>query len=254
MIFESHAHYDSSKFKDDSDEIITNCYKNNVTKIVNIGADMKSSKTSVDLANKYDFVYAAVGVHPHDVKSMTEDDIETLKQYVLNEEKVVAIGEIGLDYYYDYSDRESQRKWFERQLELANELDMPVVIHSRDADQECYEIIKKYKPKKAVIHCFSGSKELAKLYVDMGYYIGVGGVVTFKNSRKLVEVVENIPLESILLETDAPYLSPEPNRGQRNDSTNIKYISRTIAKIKGISPDTVENVTFCNAMSLYNLK
>ncbi len=254
MIFESHAHYDNSKFDEDRDEIITKCYKDNVTKIVNIAADMPSCKTSIELAKKYDYVYATVGVHPHDVQEMTDRDIDTLRNYVLNEDKVVAIGEIGLDYYYDYSDRPSQRKWFEKQLELANELDIPVVIHSRDADQECYEIIKKYRPKKAVIHCFSGSKELAKLYVDMGYYIGVGGVVTFKNSRKLVEVVQNIPLESILLETDAPYLSPEPNRGKRNDSTNIKFISRNIAKIKGVSPDTVENVTFCNAMSLYNLK
>lgn len=253
MIFETHAHYDDKRYNNDRNEILQNCYKNGITKIVNIGADMKSSKNSVELSQKYDFVYATVGVHPHDVKNMSQNDIDTLKKMSKND-KVVAIGEIGLDYYYEYSDKETQRKWFIEQLKLANELDMPVVIHSRDADNECYEIIKKYCKTKAVIHCFSGSKELALKYIELGYYIGVGGVVTFKNARRMVEVVEKIPLESVLLETDAPYLTPEPHRGERNISNYLTFVAEKVANIKNISIENVENATFNNALSFYNLK
>ncbi len=253
MIFETHVHFDDKRFNDDRDEVIKESFAKGITKIVNIGADMKSSENSVRLANKYDFVYAAVGVHPHDVKNMKNEDLLKLKEYVKNE-KVVAIGEIGLDYYYEYSDKETQRKWFIEQLKLAKELDMPVVIHARDADNECYEIITKYRPKSAVIHCFSGSKELAMKYVDMGYYIGVGGVVTFKNAKKLIEVVKAVPLEKILLETDAPYLTPEPHRGDRNSSIYLEYVAKKIANLKEISVEKVENTTFESAMSFYGLK
>ncbi len=253
MIFETHAHFDDKRYNEDRDEVIMECFNNDITKIVNIGADMRSSKNSVALAKKYEFVYATVGVHPHDVKNMTEKDLEQLRQWS-KEEKVVAIGEIGLDYYYEYSDKASQRKWFIEQLKLANELDLPVVIHSRDADNECYEIIKEYRPKAAVIHCFAGSKELAKQYIDMGYYIGVGGVITFKNAKKLVEVVKAIPLDKILIETDAPYLTPEPHRGARNTSIYLKYVTEKVANLKEISVENVENTTFDNAMSFYRLK
>ncbi len=253
MIFESHAHYDDKRYKNDREKVLRNCYENDITKIVNIGADMKSSLKSVELSKEFDFVYATVGVHPHDVKNMTEDDLKTLKK-LANEEKVVAIGEIGLDYYYEYSDRESQKKWFIEQLKLAIELNMPVVIHSRDADQECFDIMKEYKPKKAVIHCFSGSKELALEYVKLGYYIGIGGVITFKNAKKLVEVVKAIPLEKILLETDAPYLTPEPHRGERNISNYLKYVAEKVANLKEISVKNVEDTTFSSTMSFYNLK
>ncbi len=217
--------------------MLTSCYNDGITKIVNVGADMESSKKSVEIANKYNFVYATVGVHPHDVKNMSENDLKVLED-LTKEEKVLAIGEIGLDYYYEYSDKQTQRKWFVKQLELAKKLDLPVVIHSRDADNECYEIVKEYRPKSAVIHCFSGSKELALKYVEMGYYIGIGGVVTFNNARKLVEVAKNIPLEKILVETDAPYLTPVPHRGERNISNYLKFVTRKIAEVKEVS---VEN-------------
>ncbi len=253
MIFETHVHFDDKRFDDDRDEVIKESFTKGITKIVNIGADMKSSKNSVMLSNKYEYVYSTVGVHPHDVKNMTTEDLVQMKKWAKNE-KVVAIGEIGLDYYYEYSDKETQRKWFIEQLKLAKELDMPVVIHSRDADNECYEIITKYRPRNAVIHCFSGSKELALKYVEMGYYIGVGGVVTFKNARKLVEVVKSIPLEKILLETDAPYLTPEPHRGERNSSIYLEYVAKKIANLKETSLENVENTTFDNAMSFYGLK
>ncbi len=253
MIFESHAHYDDKRYKRDRDEVLKECFDEGITKIVNIGADINTSIASVKLAKQYDFVYATVGVHPHDVQNMTNEDIEILKE-LSQEEKVLAIGEIGLDYYYEHSDRESQRKWFIEQLKLANELDLPVVIHSRDADQECYEIVKKYCPKKAVIHCFSGSKELALQYIELGCYIGVGGVITFRNAKKLIEVVKAIPLEKILLETDAPYLTPEPFRGDRNVSTYLKIVAEKVANIKEISVENVESTTFCNAMSFYDVK
>ncbi len=253
MIFESHAHYDDKRYKNDVDKVLKNCYEEGITKIVNIGADINTSINSVKLAKKYDFVYATVGVHPHDVQDMTNEDIEILRE-LSNEEKVLAIGEIGLDYYYEHSDKPSQRKWFKEQLKLANELDMPVIIHSRDADNECYEIVKEFCPKKAVIHCFSGSKELAMKYIELGCYIGVGGVVTFKNAKKLIEVVKAIPLDRILLETDAPYLTPEPYRGERNVSTYLKIVAEKVANLKEISIENVENTTFDNAMSFYGLK
>lgn len=253
MLFETHVHFDDKRYNEDRNEEILRCYENNVTKIVNIGADLQSSRNSVELSKKYDFVYASVGVHPHDVKDMTEQDLEEIKQLSKNE-KVVAIGEIGLDYFYEYSDKESQRKWFIRQLELAKELDLPVVIHSRDADNECYEIIKNNCFTPAVIHCFSGSLDLARKYVDLGHMIGVGGVVTFKNAKKLVEVVKNIPLDKILLETDAPYLTPEPFRGQRNSSNYLKYVAEKVADIKEILPKEVEETTYLNALSFYGIK
>lgn len=253
MYFESHVHLDDKRYNEDRDAEIKQNFKNGVTKVVNVGADMKSSDYSIKLSEKYDFIYATVGVHPHDVKNMTDNDLNMLKEMSKNQ-KVVGIGEIGLDYFYEYSNKKDQKKWFIEQLKLAMELDLPVVIHSRDADNECYEIIKKYCPKKAVIHCFSGSSELAKQYVDLGYYIGVGGVVTFKNARKLVEVVRNIPLESILIETDGPYLTPEPHRGERNSSSYLKYVAEKIANIKEIPVEKVQETTYLNGLSFYGIK
>ena len=252
MIFDSHAHYDSESFDEDRYTLIEEMHKNGICNIVNVGADMESSKRSIELAEKYDFIYASVGVHPHDVDKMTDKDIEILSSYA-KLPKVVAIGEIGLDYYYNLSTKENQRKWFEEQLELAYNVDLPVIIHSREATQETFDIIKNSKVRKGVIHAFSGSKEFAKLYTDMGFYIGVGGVVTFKNGKKLVEVVKETDLSKILIETDAPYLSPVPVRGTRNNSQNLKYVIDKISEIKQISPEKVAfetrqnaNVLFCN--------
>lgn len=253
MYFDSHAHYDDKRFDNDRHELLLSLKENGVDYVVNIGADMKSSKESINLANKYDFIYATVGVHPHDVKNMTEKDLDILEEYT-KEKKVVALGEIGLDYYYNHSEKDEQRFWFGRQLELANKVGLPVIIHSRDADEECYEIIKKSNINNGVIHCFSGSKEMAKKYIDLGFKIGIGGVVTFKNARKIIETVENIGVSHILIETDCPYLAPEPYRGQRNSSIYLKEICQKIGEIKKINHDEVAYVTSKNALSFYKIK
>ncbi len=253
MIFESHAHLDDKRFNKDREEVINSLKDYNVTKVVNIGADMKSSRRTVDLATKYDFIYGAVGVHPHSADKVKDEDMEVLRQYSKNP-KIVAIGEIGLDFYYDHSDRDAQRYWFRRQLELAKELDMPVVIHSRDASEECYKIVKESKITRGVVHCFSGSAEMGKKYVDLGLYIGIGGVITFKNAKKLMEVVDVIPIERILLETDCPYLSPEPFRGQRNSPIFLPEIVKKISEIKQKSTNFIEEKTFCNSMTLFGIK
>ncbi len=253
MIFESHAHLDDKRFDEDRDLVINSLKEYNIDKVINIGADMRSSKNTYDLTTKYDFIYGAVGIHPHAAKEVKEDDMEILKEYTKNP-KIVAIGEIGLDFYYDYSDRDAQRFWFKRQLQLANELEKPVIIHSRDASEECYEIVTKSKISKGVVHCFSGSVEMAKKYINLGLLIGIGGVITFKNAKKLLEVVDSIPIESILLETDCPYLSPEPYRGKRNSPIYLPAIVKKVSEIKQISVEEVEKITYCNTMSLFGLK
>lgn len=253
MYFESHAHYDDKKFDEDRDELLENLKQNDVDYIINVGADMKSSLISIELSHKYSFVYAAVGIHPHDAQNMKDTDIKTLKDYC-NDKKVVAIGEIGLDYYYDFSPRQLQRNCFKKQLELCEVVNKPVIIHSRDASQECFDMIKKSNVRNGVIHAFSGSVEMAKAYIDMGFYIGIGGIITFKNARKLIEVVENISIENILIETDSPYLSPVPNRGTRNNSQNLKFIAEKIGQIKQLEPKIVAQKTKNNALSLFGIK
>lgn len=250
MYFESHAHYDDGRFKNDREEILNLLPSCGIDYVINVGCDMKSSRESIKMAEKYDYIYAAVGVHPHDAENMKESDLDELRQ-MSNHKKVVAIGEIGLDFYYDNSPRDIQRYWFKRQLELVKELNKPVIIHSRDASKETFDIIKESGVKKGVIHCYSGSAQMALDYVNMGFYIGVGGVVTFSNAKKLVEVVEAIQLEQILIETDSPYLSPIPNRGKRNDSRNLQFVVEKIAKIKNVSPEKVANITKLNASKLF---
>lgn len=249
--FESHAHYDDKRFKEDREELLRELLPAcGVSHVINIGCDVKSSETSVRMAEKYDYIYAAVGVHPHELYDMSSQTIDKLRK-LSEHKKVVAIGEIGLDYYYDTHPREFQRFWFIQQLRLAEETGLPVVIHSREASQDTFDIIERSKVRRGSIHCYSGSAEMAKEYVKMGFHIGVGGVVTFPNAKKLVEVVEAIPLESILIETDCPYLSPVPNRGKRNDSRNLKYVVDKIAEIKGVTPEKVSEITKNNAMTLF---
>lgn len=250
MYFDTHAHYDDEKFDENRDILIEEMHSNGVDYIINIGADMESSLKSMELAKKYDFIYAAVGVHPHEVENMTEADIDRLREYS-KYEKVAAIGEIGLDYYYDFSPRDKQRYWFEKQLDLAAELDLPVSIHSRDAAQETFDIIKNSGVRKGVIHAYSGSVEMARDYINMGFYIGVGGVVTFKNAKKLIDVVRFVPMEKILLETDSPYLSPVPLRGTVNNSQNLKYVADKIGEIKQISSEKVCEITSQNAKVVF---
>lgn len=255
MLFDSHAHINDEKFDEDREEIIQHLRDSKIDLIVNPGADMPSSRSAVELANKVDFIYAAVGVHPHDVENMTETDIEELKEMVKNNDKVVAIGEIGLDYYYDLSPRELQKKWFIRQIELANELGVPFIVHDRDAHGDTFEIIKKYKnPETAcVLHCYSGSIDLAKEYIKMGCYISIPGTVTFKNNKKTVEVAEKIPLEWMFIETDSPYLTPVPFRGKRNDPSKVKYVAEKIAEIRNISYEEVCRVTKENAKKFFKI-
>lgn len=256
MFFESHAHYDDEAFDNDREELLKLLPEVGVKYVVNAGANMTSSKAGLALAKQYDYIYAAVGVHPHDVRNMTMDDIDELRAMCQNHSKVVAIGEIGLDYYYDKEYADCQKYWFERQLQLACELKLPVIIHSREAAQQCFDILKNsHLPKKnaGVIHSYSGSVEMAKQYVDMGFYIGVGGILTFNNAKKTVEVVEALPLNKILIETDSPYLSPVPNRGKRNNSQNLNYICEKIAQIKQIDINKVAKTTLENARQLFHI-
>lgn len=252
--FDSHAHYDDKRFREDREELLRELLPaSGVSHIINIGCDVKSSEQSIRLADRYDYIYAAVGVHPHELYDMSSQTIAKLKK-LSEHPKVVAIGEIGLDYYYDTHPRELQRFWFRQQLRLAEEVALPVVIHSREASQETFDIIQSTQVRRGSIHCYSGSAQMAVDYVKMGFHIGVGGVVTFSNAKKLVETVEAVPIEHILIETDCPYLSPNPNRGKRNDSSNLKYVVEKIAEIKKMTPEAVAKITAENAKSLFLTK
>jgi TatD DNase family protein len=256
MIFETHAHYDDEKFDPDRVELLSHLLsENNIGNIVNVGASFKGCEDSFALANQYDNVYAALGIHPEEFEDMTDDNLAWIEANA-NHPKVVAIGEIGLDYYWMKEDdqRAKQRLWFEKQMELAKKVNLPVIIHSRDAAEDTLNTIKRYNTQnvKGIVHCYSYSKEIAMEYVKMGWYIGVGGVVTFKNSKKLVETVESIPLESIVLETDCPYMAPVPHRGERNSSIFLSHVAEKIAQIKGVSVQQVEEVTYENALRIYD--
>ena len=255
MLIDSHAHLDDRRFNDDRDMLIKNFKNNNIELVINIGADLKTSVASVELADKYDTIYAAVGVHPHSAKEVNTLVMENIRELTKNK-KVVAIGEIGLDFHYDNSPRDVQRKWFIEQLKLAKELDLPVIIHTREASQETYDILKNNQDGtvRGVMHSFSGSAEMANLYVDMGFYISIGGPVTFKNARVVREVAEAVPLDKLLIETDCPYLTPEPYRGKRNEPVYMKYTAEKIAQVRGISYDEVVKATNRNAKKLFNIK
>lgn len=256
MLFDSHAHINDERFDEDRDEVIEHLRENSIDLVVNPGADMPSSRSAVELANKVDFIYSAVGVHPHDVETMTDKDLEELKNLAKENEKVVAIGEIGLDYYYDLSPRELQKEWFIKQIELANELGLPFIVHDRDAHGDTFDIIKNYKAPETgcVLHCYSGSLELALEYIKMGCYISIPGTVTFKNNRKTVEVAENIPIEWMFIETDSPYLTPVPYRGKRNDPSKVRYVAEKVAELRGISYEEVCEITKENAKKFFNIK
>ena len=256
MIFETHAHYDDESFDEDREQLLCSLPEQGIGRVINVGASIETTKTTLALAAKYDFIYAAVGVHPSDIDGLNEETYAWLKQQATLP-KTVAIGEIGLDYYWDKEPevQKAQRYWFKRQLELARETKLPVIIHSRDAAADTMEVMRDAHAEEipGVIHCYSYSKEMAQEFIRMGYYIGVGGVVTFKNAKKLKETVESIPLERILLETDCPYMAPEPYRGTRNNSSNIPYVIAKIAELKGITAEEVEHVTEQNARKLFAL-
>lgn len=254
MIFETHAHYDDERFDDDRDALIAAVHESGVSPIINVGASVESTKRTLELAHRFPYVYAAVGVHPSDIACLNEESFAYLREQT-SYEKTVAIGEIGLDYYWDKEPevQEAQRYWFGRQMRLAGEVGLPVIIHSRDAAEDTMRVMKEVRAQEitGVVHCYSYSREMAEEFVRMGYYIGVGGVVTFKNAKKLVETVKAIPMERILLETDCPYMAPEPHRGTRNDSRNIPYVIAKIAEIKGIRAEQVEQVAEDNAYRLF---
>jgi len=253
MIFDTHAHYDDEAFDEDRESLLQDMKQNGVDCIVNIGANMQTSRNTVALTEQYDFIYGAVGVHPSDVYDMTEADIETLREWS-RLDKIVAIGEIGLDYHYPDTDKALQQKWFIRQLQLAREEKLPVVIHSREAAADTLAIMQEHgRELGGVIHCFSYTKEMAAEYLKMGYYIGIGGVLTFKNAKKLVEAVEIIPPERLVLETDAPYLAPDPYRGKRNESAYLTYVAQKLAQIKGVSYEEIVAQTAKNAKTMYRM-
>lgn len=251
-IFDTHSHYDDEWFNDDRDELLASLKEKGVTKLVSCGCDIDSTKANQLLAAKYDYVCFAAGFHPENLEGAELEDIEKLRAFT-SDEKCVAIGEIGLDYHWMSSSKEKQQAFFRKQIELANELEMPVIVHDREAHGDTLDIIRELKPK-GVLHCFSGSKEMAQEIIKLGMYIGLNGVVTFKNARKSLEVVKAIPLERLVLETDCPYLSPEPNRGKRNDSSNIPFIAEKIGEMLGISAQEVLDITAENAKRLYELK
>ena len=254
MIFETHAHYDDEAFEADREELLDSMQENGIDKIVNACASLESLKDTEALMEKYPFVYGAFGIHPDDADKMTEETLEEIRK-LCKLPKAVAVGEIGLDYYWhkEEHEHEIQKKMFRAQMEIAREAQMPFMIHSREATKDTLDIVKdcmKGGMHGGIIHCFSYAKEMAREYLDMGLYLGIGGVVTFKNAKKLKEVVEYAPLDQIVLETDSPYLSPEPNRGKRNDSRNLVYVAREIARIKGVTEDEVIAVTEGNAERL----
>jgi TatD DNase family protein len=254
LIFDTHAHYDDEKFDEDRDSLLKELHQNGISYILNASASLESLDTSLELSQKYDFIYAALGIHPHAADKMNEDILDKIRVLSKNK-RVVAIGEIGLDYYYDNSPRDIQRYWFERQIELAKELCLPIIIHDRDAHEDTINIIKKTDVKQVggIFHCFTGSAEMAIDMLKHNLYIAIGGPVTFKNARKTIEVVKAIPLDKLVVETDCPYLAPEPYRGKRNNSGYLIQILQKIAEIKGISEAEVAEATHANAKKVFKL-
>jgi len=254
MLIDSHAHLDDRRFDRDRDRLIKSLKEFGVELVINPGADLSSSIKAVSLAEEYDNIYAAVGVHPHSAKEMDESTIGLLKSFT-NREKVIAIGEIGLDYYYDNSPRDVQRKRFIEQLNLAKEVNLPVIIHSREANKDTFDILKEAQDGslRGVMHCFSGSVEMAMEYIKLGFYISLAGPVTFKNARVPKEVAKAVPLDKLMIETDAPYLTPEPYRGKRNEPIYVRYVAGTIAELKGLTFEEVAKQTAENTKRLFNI-
>lgn len=255
MIIDSHAHLDDARFNKDRDKLIKELEENGIELAINIGSDLKTSIASAALADKHENIYAAVGIHPHSAKEVDESTIEILRSFAARD-KVVAIGEIGLDFHYDNSPRDIQKKWFKEQIKLAKEVNLPIVVHSRESDQEVLDIIKEAQDGtlRGVLHCFSGSVELAKEYIKLGFYISLAGPVTFKNARVPKEVAKAVPLDKLLVETDSPYLTPEPYRGKRNEPIYTKYVAGTIADLRGISYEELAKATNRNTRDLFGIK
>ncbi len=252
MIFDTHAHYDDAAFAEDREALLSSLPGRGIGRVINVCSDVDSLRTTMELTEKYPYIYGAVGIHPDEVGKLNDGILEEMR-LLCRLEKAAAVGEIGLDYYWNKENHPVQIRWFERQLELAREEGLPVIIHSREAAADTLEVMKRMKAGEigGVMHCFSYSREMAREYLDMGLYLGIGGVLTFKNARKLKEVVEYAPLSRLLLETDCPYLAPVPNRGKRNSSLNLPYVVEEIAALKGVSPEEVMEKTAENAFRLF---
>lgn len=255
MIFETHAHYDDEKFDEDRSALLSSMQENGIGRIINVSANLESLENTRKLMEEYPFIYGAFGLHPDEVGDLNEDVMARMRE-LCRMEKAVAVGEIGLDYYWDKENHEKQQYWFRRQIALAREEKLPMIIHSREAATDTLRVMKEEKSEEigGVIHCFSYSVEMAEEYLNMGFYLGIGGVVTFKNAKKIKEVVQMAPMERILLETDSPYLAPVPYRGKRNSSLYLPYVVREIAEIKGISEEEVMETTEKNAVRLFRVE
>lgn len=253
MIFDTHAHYDDEAFDDDRELLLERMRNRGVEYIVNVGASMSSCKSTIGLIRRFPYVYGALGIHPDGVSELSEDDYEWLERNVYKP-KIVAVGETGLDYHWN-GNKKQQIEAFERQMDIARKAELPIVIHSREAASDTYNTMKTNNAGEigGIVHCFSYTKEMAKQFMDMGFYLGIGGVVTFSNAKKLREVVEYMPMEKMVIETDCPYLAPVPNRGKRNNSFNLPYVVSKIAEIKGLSSDRVIDITTQNAKNIYGI-
>lgn len=254
-IFDTHAHYDDEAFDEDRESLLMRLPEEGVTRVVNIGASLASCDKTLELMERYDFVYGAIGIHPSETGELNEEKFHRLKE-LCSHPKCVAVGEIGLDYYWEEPDPAIQKEWFVRQMELARELELPMVIHSREAAKDTIDLMKEARAEEigGVIHCFSYTKETAKIFLDMGFYFGIGGVLTFNNAKKLKEAVAYLPMERIVLETDCPYLAPVPFRGKRNCSLYIPYVIEMMVQLKGISEEEVREHAWRNAHRLYRME
>ncbi len=254
-IFDTHAHYDDEAFDEDREELLSQLPRQGIGRVVNVGASLASCKKCLALSETYGYIYAAIGVHPSETAELNEENFAELQKMCLHP-RCVAVGEIGLDYHWPEPEAGIQKEWFVRQLALAREIEKPVVIHSREACQDTLDVMKAENCGEigGVIHCYAYSKETAREYLDMGFFFGIGGVLTFKNARKLREAVEYLPLDSLVIETDCPYLAPEPNRGKRNSSLNLPYVVEKLSEIKGLPEEEIRRITWENACRLYRMR
>ena len=257
--FDSHSHYNDEKFDEDREEIIKDTYESGITKFVCAGYNIDSSLFSLELSKKYDFIYSICGISPNDIPQSEEElwkDIAKITEIVKENKskKLVAIGEIGLDYYWNKENKELQKEAFEKQIDLANELELPIVIHSRDASVDTIEMIRNHKVNKAgIFHCCQPNQEMVRQALELGYYISFAGPITFKNSRNAPDVIKMVPIDRILIETDSPYLTPEPNRGKRNDCRNVKDVAQKIAELKNVPIEEIAKITYDNAKRIFEI-
>ena len=254
MIFDTHAHYDDEAFDEDRTELLGRLQEAGIGAVMNVAASLERCRSTIKLAEAHDWIYGSVGVHPSETGEMDQEGLQWIKEQC-DRPVIKAVGEIGLDYYWEEPAHDIQKKWFEAQMDLARQVKLPIIIHSRDAAKDTLDMMKAAKAGEigGVVHCFSYTREMAREYLDMGFFLGIGGVLTFNNARKLKEVVEYIPLESIVLETDCPYLAPVPNRGKRNSSLELPYVVEAVSRLKGVDPETVMKATWENGKKLYRL-